>query len=84
MAIARALVKEPSIILADEPTANLDSVTADYLLYLIEELNHKHKMTFVFSTHDHRVIERAHRVITLRDGAVDSDEVKIESVEQKN
>jgi len=84
VAVARALASKPSFVLADEPTANLDSVTADSLLDLMEELNHKHKMTFVFSTHDHRVIERAHRVITLRDGAVDSDEVKIESVEQKN
>ena len=84
VAVARALASKPSFVLADEPTANLDSVTADSLLDLMEELNHKHKMTFIFSTHDHRVIERAHRVITLRDGAVDSDEVKIESVEQKN
>ena len=84
VAVARALASKPSFVLADEPTANLDSVTADSLLDLMEELNHKHEMTFVFSTHDHRVIERAHRVITLRDGAVDSDEVKIESVEQKN
>ena len=84
VAVARALASKPSFVLADEPTANLDSVTADSLLDLMEELNHNHKMTFIFSTHDHRVIERAHRVITLRDGAVDSDEVKIESVEQKN
>ena len=84
VAVARALASKPSFVLADEPTANLDSVTADSLLDLMEELNHEHQMTFVFSTHDHRVIERAHRVITLRDGAVDSDEVKIESVEQKN
>ncbi len=84
VAVARALASKPSFVLADEPTANLDSVTADSLLDLMEELNHKHQMTFVFSTHDRRVIERAHRVITLRDGAVDSDEVKIESVEQKS
>jgi putative ABC transport system ATP-binding protein len=84
VAVARALASKPSFVLADEPTANLDSVTADSLLDLMEELNQKHQMTFIFSTHDHRVIERAHRVITLRDGAVDSDEVKIESVEQKN
>jgi putative ABC transport system ATP-binding protein len=80
VAVARALASKPSFVLADEPTANLDSVTADSLLDLMEELNQKHEMTFVFSTHDHRVIERAHRVITLRDGAVDSDEVKSESV----
>lgn len=84
VAVARALASKPSFVLADEPTANLDSVTADSLLDLMEELNQKHQMTFVFSTHDDRVIERAHRVITLRDGAVDSDEVKSESVEHKN
>lgn len=83
VAVARALASKPSFVLADEPTANLDSVTADSLLDLMEELNHKHEMTFVFSTHDHRVIERAHRVITLRDGAVDSDEVKSESAKEQ-
>jgi len=83
VAVARALASKPSFVLADEPTANLDSVTADSLLDLMEKLNQKHEMTFVFSTHDHRVIERAHRVITLRDGAVDSDEVKSESVKEQ-
>ena len=83
VAVARALASKPSFVLADEPTANLDSVTADSLLDLMEELNQKHEMTFVFSTHDHRVIERAHRVVTLRDGAVDSDEVKSESVKEQ-
>lgn len=84
VAVARALASKPSFVLADEPTANLDSVTADSLLDLMEELNHNHGMTFVFSTHDHRVIRRAHRIITLRDGAVESDEVKDETFLQKS
>ena len=84
VAVARALASTPSFVLADEPTANLDSVTADSLLDLMEDLNHDHGMTFVFSTHDHRVIQRAHRVITLRDGAVESDKVKDETLSQKS
>ncbi len=84
VAVARALASTPSFVLADEPTANLDSVTADSLLGLMEDLNHKHGMTFVFSTHDQRVIQRAHRVITLRDGAVESDKVKDEILLQKS
>ena len=74
VAVARALASKPSFVLADEPTANLDSVTANNLLDLMEKLNKENKMTFVFSTHDLRVIERAHRVVTLRDGQIDSDE----------
>jgi putative ABC transport system ATP-binding protein len=84
VAVARALASTPSFVLADEPTANLDSVTADSLLDLMENLNHDHKMTFVFSTHDSRVIQRAHRVITLRDGAVESDKVKDGTHSEKN
>ena len=84
VAVARALASTPSFVLADEPTANLDSVTADSLLDLMENLNRDHKMTFVFSTHDNRVIQRAHRVITLRDGAVESDKVKDEVLSQKS
>jgi putative ABC transport system ATP-binding protein len=74
IAVARALASRPSFVLADEPTANLDSVTADSLLDLMENLNKKFNMTFVFSTHDQRVIDRAYRVITLHDGAVEKDE----------
>ena len=84
VAVARALASTPSFVLADEPTANLDSVSADSLLDLMEDLNHDHKMTFVFSTHDNRVIQRAHRVVTLRDGAVESDRVKDEILSQKS
>lgn len=74
IAVARALASKPSFVLADEPTANLDSVTADSLLDLMEKLNKDFNMTFVFSTHDQRVIDRAHRVVTLHDGAVEKDE----------
>ena len=73
VAVARALASKPSFVLADEPTANLDSVTANNLLDIMEKLNKDHQMTFVFSTHDARVIKRAHRVVTLRDGAIESD-----------
>jgi putative ABC transport system ATP-binding protein len=62
----------------DKPTANLDSVAANNLLDLMEQLNKEQKMTFIFSTHDARVIKRAHRVVTLRDGAIESDTVKNE------
>ena len=73
VAVARALASKPQFVLADEPTANLDSVSAGHLLDIMEKLNHEEKMTFLFSTHDQRVIDRAHRVITLKDGKVESD-----------
>lgn len=73
VAVARALASRPNFVLADEPTANLDSVSAEALLDLMEQLNEKHEMTFIFSTHDARVIKRARRVVTLEDGAVKSD-----------
>lgn len=76
VAIARAIVPEPAIVLADEPTANVDSVTADALLTLMERLNHEREITFLFSTHDQRVIDRAHRIIRLRDGKLLSDEAR--------
>ena len=76
VAIARAIVPEPAIVLADEPTANVDSVTADALLTLMEGLNHGKQVTFLFSTHDQRVVDRAHRIIRMRDGRVISDEAQ--------
>jgi putative ABC transport system ATP-binding protein len=74
VAVARAIVAEPSLVLADEPTANLDSRTAVALLDLMERLNRSHGTTFLFSTHDPRVMRRAHRVIRMVDGRVDRDE----------
>lgn len=76
VAVARALASMPSFVLADEPTANLDSQSAENLLDIMEELNQEHNMTFVFSTHDPRVVKRAHRVVTLRDGEIVSDETR--------
>jgi putative ABC transport system ATP-binding protein len=76
VAIARAIVTRPAIILADEPTANVDSATADSLLDLMERLNRESGMTFFFSTHDQRVMGRAHRFIGLRDGKLERDEVR--------
>ena len=73
VAVARALASKPQFILADEPTANLDSKSASNLLDIMEKLNREEFITFLFSTHDQRVIERARRVITLVDGQVASD-----------
>jgi len=73
VAIARAMVSRPDLILADEPTANLDSATGAALLDMMRELNQKTGMTFLFSTHDAMIMERADRVITLKDGVVVSD-----------
>jgi putative ABC transport system ATP-binding protein len=74
VAIARAMVSRPELILADEPTANLDSQTGAALLDMMRDLNRKTGMTFLFSTHDPMVRERADRVITLKDGRVVKDE----------
>ncbi len=74
VAVARALASEPKFILADEPTANLDSESAMNLLDIMERMNRDQQATFVFSTHDPRVIERARRVVTMVDGAVAKDE----------
>ncbi|MDE0301160.1 MAG: ABC transporter ATP-binding protein [Candidatus Poribacteria bacterium] len=76
VAIARAMVSQPAIILADEPTANLDSKTGADLLAIMNRLNVETGMTFVFSTHDPMVRESARRLITLRDGQIDTDETK--------
>lgn len=74
VAVARALAPKPRFILADEPTANLDSKSTANLLDIMARLNKEENITFVFSTHDQRVIDRARRVVTLEDGKIVSDE----------
>ena len=76
VAIARALVKRPALILADEPTANLDSKTGREILELMLRLNKSEGTTFIFSTHDEMVMDHARRIIRIRDGQVESDEAK--------
>ncbi len=73
VAVARAIASHPSFVLADEPTANLDSTSAEGLLDIMKELNQKLGMTFIFATHDNKVIRRVRRVITLEDGKIKSD-----------
>ena len=76
VAVARAIVPVPQIILADEPTANLDQKTGAALLDLMHELNKEKGITFVFSTHDQMVMDRAERLIYLQDGSIKTDETK--------
>ncbi len=73
IAVARALASRPKFVLADEPTANLDSKSTSDLLDIMEQLNEKEGITFIFSTHDQRVIDRARRVVTLEDGKIIAD-----------
>lgn len=75
VAIARAVVKRPEIVLADEPTANLDAENSHHILQTMEKLNQELVTTFIFSTHDEKVIRYLHRKITLLDGKVDEDEI---------
>ena len=74
VAVIRALASRPKFILADEPTANLDSASANNLLDMMAQMNREEGMTFIFSTHDQRVIDKARRVVTLEDGMIKSDE----------
>lgn len=75
VAVARAIVSSPAIVLADEPTANLDSKTGEGLLEMMRDMNEKRKVTFIFSTHDKMVMDYARRLIHLRDGLVADDQV---------
>ena len=74
VAIARAIATKPALVLADEPTANLDSATAEALLDVMVQLNEEHGVTFLFSTHDQKVMDRARRIVRLRDGKLVADE----------
>ena len=76
VAVARALASKPKFIIADEPTANLDSKSTENLLDIMEELNRKEKITFIFSTHDQRVVNKARRILLLEDGKIVKDEKK--------
>lgn len=76
VAVARAIVSRPEVVLADEPTANLDSNTAQKLLDLMHQLNHEEDITFVFSTHDPMVMDMADRLVRLHDGQISTDEVR--------
>jgi putative ABC transport system ATP-binding protein len=75
VAVARAIVNNPSIVLADEPTANLDTATGADLLDLMEQMNRERNITFVFSSHDQQVIQRAKRLLTLKDGQIVEDKI---------
>src|SRR5262245_25060160 len=75
VAIARALANRPAVVFADEPTANLDSRTAEEILDLMREFNETHSVAFLFATHDPRVVTRARRIVTLHDGAIETDEL---------
>ncbi|MDC9724741.1 MAG: ABC transporter ATP-binding protein [Gammaproteobacteria bacterium] len=77
VAIARAIVTNPAIVLADEPTANVDSHTAEALLDLMQKLNEQQGITFLFSTHDQHVIDRAKRIIQVHDGKIAGDDVRV-------
>lgn len=79
VAVARALASKPQFVLADEPTANLDTKSASNLLDIMALLNKEENMTFIFSTHDQRVIDRARRVITLVDGRIASDTASVDT-----
>jgi putative ABC transport system ATP-binding protein len=76
VAVARAIVSQPDLVLADEPTANLDSVASTHLMGLFSRLNEHHHVTFVIATHDKRVMSYARRLIRMQDGKIISDEAQ--------
>ena len=76
VAVARAIVSGPAIVLADEPTANLDSKTGEGLVLMMEKMNKEKKVTFIFSTHDNMVMDYARRLVTIKDGLIANDETK--------
>jgi putative ABC transport system ATP-binding protein len=76
VAIARSMVKRPEIVLADEPTANLDSANSHHILQTMKKLNRELKTTFIFATHDEKVMQYLDRIISLKDGRIANDEVK--------
>jgi len=76
VAIARAMVARPKLILADEPTANLDSTSANSLIDMMRRLNEESGVTFIFSTHDVKIMDKARRLIVLKDGLIDTDEIR--------
>ena len=76
VAIARAIAARPAVVLADEPTANVDSATAEALLAMMETLNREQEVTFLFSTHDPRVMARARRLVRLVDGCIERDDAR--------
>lgn len=73
VAVARAIVNEPEVVFADEPTANLDSTTGNNLLDLMEKMNEEKNITFIFSSHDKKVIDRAKRLLILKDGKINGE-----------
>lgn len=81
IAIARALVTDPSLVIADEPTANLDSKTSHKIIDLMHNLNKKDKTTFIFSTHDSRLLDRAERLVSLEDGTIKKMEAKYDTMD---
>jgi putative ABC transport system ATP-binding protein len=83
VAVARALVTSPALVLADEPTANLDSATGEAIIDLMLDINRRQRTTFIFSTHDPRVMQHAHRVVRLEDGRLAPASVMIPAVEQE-
>ena len=76
VAVARALVKNPALVLADEPTANLDSATGEAILGMMRDMNQRYNTTFIFSTHDKMVMDQARRLVLLHDGSIIKDEVR--------